>query len=76
MLYMTHQKKTNPRFFVAEWHRKIESYGYYLEQAQADELLQLCDSCLVSYAILSKMAIEDGQLLFPIRPKLHVSWYL
>ena len=61
------------RYYAAEWHRKSELCPRYLTEDQAKDLLTVCDSCLTSYAILSNMAVECGELLFPIRPKLHVT---
>lgn len=46
----------------------------YLTEAQAQDLLETCDECLSYYAILSNMAVQSDELLFPIRPKLHVSF--
>ena len=61
------------RFYAAEWHRKTELLPRYLTESQAQDLQRISDECLLAYAILSNMAVEAGVLLFPIRPKLHVS---
>lgn len=60
------------RFYAAEWHRKAELLPRYLTEEEAQDLLDTSEKCLVSYAILSNMAVQAGELLFPSRPKLHV----
>ncbi|CAK9046082.1 unnamed protein product [Durusdinium trenchii] len=58
-------------FHLAEWHRKTELLGRYLSPEDAMDLQRECDGCLTHYLVLSHMAVNAGELLFPIRPKLH-----
>ena len=66
-------KLCDPRFHLAEWHRKTELLGRYLSPEDAMDLQRECDGCLTHYLVLSHMAVNAGELLFPIRPKLHVA---
>ena len=64
----------NPlRWHLAEWHRKTELLGRYLTPDEAMGLQKHLDGCLTSYLVLSNMAVEAQELLFPCRPKLHVT---
>ena len=61
------------RWHMAEWHRKAELMGRYLTDEQVRDLQSHCDGCLKHYCILSNLALEAKELLFPIRPKLHAT---
>ena len=60
------------RWHLAEWHRKSELMPRYLTLDQSMELQRHCDGCLYYYVVLANRALEADELLFPIRPKLHV----
>lgn len=51
-----------------------ENFGRYLTQWEADVLQKLGDECMGAYCMLSQDAISSGKLLWPSRPKFHVSW--
>ena len=61
------------RWHSAEWHRKQELMPHLLSEEQARVLQSHCDECLRYYLKLASMAVESGELLFPIRPKLHAT---
>ena len=73
---------TKLRWHIAEWHRNVEMMPRYLSNDQAMFLQDLCDGCVSFYLKLASMAIESGELLFPVRPKIscnstgHVWWFL
>lgn len=64
---------TKLRWHIAEWHRNVEMMPRYLSNDQAMFLQDLCDGCVSFYLKLASMAIESGELLFPVRPKIHVT---
>ena len=61
------------RWYLAEWHRKSEILPRYLSQDESQDMMDICDQCCYFYAVLSRKAIQEQALLFPSRPKLHVS---
>lgn len=60
-----------PRWHLAEWHRNAELMGRYLSDEEKMKLQYHCDGCMSNYLIMSSLALETRELLFPIRPKLH-----
>ena len=63
-----------PRFSLGEWHRLSESFPRYLSAEQALELQRVADDSMAAYCILSQDAVANNLLLWPSRPKFHVSW--
>lgn len=61
------------RWNLAEWHRNTELMPRYLSPEQAATLQRHCDQCLMFYLKLAGMAVASSELLFPCRPKLHVT---
>ena len=53
----------------------MEEFGRYLSSNEADQLRGVYNRCMLAYCKLSSLAIENGQVLWPSRPKFHVSWH-
>lgn len=63
-----------PRFSLGEWHRLSESFPRYLSAEEAREMQRVADDSMAAYCILSQDAVANNLLLWPSRPKFHVSW--
>ena len=55
---------------LAQWHSKLEIYGRYLQQSEADELVRLSNQFLAIYKTLALRHAQQGSLRFPLRPQL------
>ena len=69
-------KKIGLRWHLAEWHRNVELMPRYLSPDQAILLQRHCDGTVGFYLKLASMALESAELLFPSRPKIHVTQWL
>ena len=64
----------NLRYALGEWFNTSERNPRILTVEVAERMVVLSDKCLSNYLKLSQKAVANGQFLFPVRPKIHVSW--
>ena len=61
---------------LAAFYDILEIADIVPSEEQGGEIMELVDSFLLHYNFLAQMAQQQGELLYPVPPKLHFFWHV